>query len=425
MFFMTNVNDMRAQRHDFTQMAQAMIVSAKTSGKDLAGDSLRQYETLLAQIRTLDGDIERLSADSADAHGGRGTNGLPVSLPAAATETWKDDRGRVTPVLAKHESFALASPEGTERASFGFGDFVRALAVPSNNPEIRAALSESGGGPAGDYTVPVMLLPQLIDLMRAKTVCIQAGAVTVGLDTETTNLARISADPTPAWRNEAAAFSIADPTFERITFKPQSLGVLVKVSMELLEDSQNINQALLQCFAGAFAVELDRVGLFGTGVAPQPHGIAGTSNVGNISMGTNGALLTNFDPIVNAVAALLNANAGLPTAAIMAPRTLVKASLLKDTLNQPLRKPDMIANLPFLATTSVPINQTQGSSNLASEVILGDFSQLMFGIRHGLRIMVLRERYLADNGQIGFLAELRADVQLRHPQSFCEIVGVL
>ena len=339
---------------------------------------------------------------------------------------WRDQSGRPVAVLSKDQSFSVALADKiTERPSYNFGEFVKALVKGTRNPEIQAALSESGGGATGDYTVPVVLLPQLIDLMRAKTVCVQAGAQTIGLDTEITNLARIAADPTPVWRSEAAAFTEAAPTFERVQFNPKSLGVLVKVSVELLEDSQNVNEALLMAFAGAFAVELDRVSLFGSGVAPQPHGIAGTANVGSVDMGTNGLALTNYDPFVDAVSALLTANAGAPSAAIMAPRTLTKLAKLKDTLNQPMRRPDLISNLPFLATTGVPINQTHGSSNVASEIIVGDFTNLMIGLRHGLRIKVLQERYWADNGQIGFVADLRADVQLRHPQSFCEIVGVL
>jgi HK97 family phage major capsid protein len=110
---------------------------------------------------------------------------------------------------------------------------------------------------------------------------------------------------------------------------------------------------------------------------------------------------------------------------VMAPRTLIKSALLKDTLTQPMRKPDILANVPFLATTSVPINQTHGTSNVASEAIVGDFRQLMFGLRTSLRIQLLQERFLGDNMQLGFLADLRVDVALRHPQSFCEVVGIL
>ncbi len=116
----------------------------------------------------------------------------------------------------------------------------------------------------------------------------------------------------------------------------------------------------------------------------------------------------------------------MPAAAIVAPRTLTKSAKLKDTLGQPMRKPDLIANLPFLATTGVPITQTQGTSGaIASEAIVGDFTQLMFGLRTSLRIQLLHERFLGDNMQLGFLADLRLDVALRHPASFCEVVGIL
>ena len=176
----------------------------------------------------------------------------------------------------------------TERPSYGFGDFVKALVKGTRNPEIQAALSESGGGATGDYTVPVILLPQLIDLMRAKTVAIQAGAQTILLDTETTNLpeSRLILLRRGAMRRRR--LRRLHRHLNKCNSSPKSLGVFVKVSMELLEDSQNVNEALLMAFAGAFAVELDRVALFGSGVAPQPHGIAGTTNVGNVSMGTNG-----------------------------------------------------------------------------------------------------------------------------------------
>jgi HK97 family phage major capsid protein len=240
-----------------------------------------------------------------------------------------------------------------------------------------------------------------------------------------TNIVRVSADPTPAWRSEAGAVAIADPTFERIQFAPKSLAVLVKVSQEILEDALNINAAITQCFAGAFAVELDRVALFGTGSAPQPHGISGTTNVGLVDMGVNGAALTNFSPFIDAIYALLGANAQMPTAVVLSPRTLTKAAKLQDTLGQPMRKPDLLAGVPFLSTTGVPINQTHGTSSLASEAIVGDFTQLMFGIRTKLRIRVLQEAFMGSNGQYGFLADLRADVELRHPQSFCEVTGIL
>jgi HK97 family phage major capsid protein len=424
-----NLMELKQDREAALQKAESIITTAEMAGRALTTQEQKDCDAAMAEVNALQPQIDNIERQNTlskvlRANGGRLLPGNPSGEGRPGTETWKDERGKSIPVLKNNQSFAAAVQTGPP-PSFSFGEFVKSMVLPSGNPAIMAGLAESGGVAGGDVTVPTFLAGGLIDLMRAKTVCIQAGAVTVPLETETTNMVRIAADPTPTWRTEASAVTSAVPTFERVQFLPKSLAVIVKVSQEILEDAVNLDQIIMDIFAKSFAVELDRVGLFGTGTAPQPHGIAGTTNVGNVSMGTNGAALTNYDPFVNAVSALLTANAQMPTAAIMSPRTLTKAALLKDTLGQPQRRPDLIQNLPFLATTAVPNTQTQGTSSVASESIVGDFSKLMFGIRTSLRIRILQERFLGDTLEYGFLAFLRADVQLAHPQSFCEVVGIL
>ena len=78
----------------------------------------------------------------------------------------------------------------------------------------------------------------------------------------------------------------------------------------------------------------------------------------------------------------------------------------------------------MLTSTSVPITQTQGSSSVSSSIIMGDFTQLLFGIRMSLRIQLLRELY-AGTGQFAFVCHLRADIGIEHPAAFAKIVGVL
>lgn len=240
---MANLNELKASREDHFLAADKLIKAAQASGKDLAGAALAEYQGHIAEMKTITAQIKRTEEMVGHLTVNPGSMFGP-GQPSASE--WRDQSGRPVAVLSKDQSFSLSLGDKiTERPSYNFGEFVKALVKGTRNPEIQAALSESGGGATGDYTVPVVLLPQLIDLMRAKTVCVQAGAQTIGLDTEITNLARIAADPTPVWRSEAAAFTEAAPTFERVQFVPKSLGVLVKVSMELIEDSANVNEALL------------------------------------------------------------------------------------------------------------------------------------------------------------------------------------
>jgi HK97 family phage major capsid protein len=318
---------------------------------------------------------------------------------------------------------ALSARDHDQAHRFGFGDYVRAMVLGTENVDIRATLSE-GTDSAGGYTVPTRLMGEVIDTMRSQTVVIQAGAMTIPLDTQKTSIARLATDPAAAWRLENNAVAESDPTFEKVEFTARSLAVLVKVSRELLEDSSNLNTALIQAFAGSMAVEVDRVALFGTGTAPQPRGVFNTAGIGSVEMAVNGAALANWGKVLDTVLELKLANAAEPTAMVMAPRTWRTIAGFVDTTGQPLRPPEAVQDVPRLVSTIVPIAQTQGSASNASCIVAGDFSQMMLGIRTMLRIEVLRERY-AENHQYAFVAHLRMDVQLARPKAFAVLKGIV
>jgi HK97 family phage major capsid protein len=337
----------------------------------------------------------------------------------SVSESWKGSKGELR-VLGRGDRLAPASAQG---GSFGFGEFVASMVRGSGNPDIRASLTE-GTDSAGGYTVPDHLMAQVIDAMRAKTVAIQAGALTVPLDTEKTTIARLESDPVAGWRLELGNVAVSDPTFGAVTFQARSLACLVKVSRELLEDSANIDSALMNAFAGAMAAEVDRVAFFGTGTAPQPRGIFNTANVLSVSMGENGAALTGYAKILDALYELENANSNSPTAMVMAPRTSRVLNGLVDTTGQPLNAPEAVRVVPRLSSTIVPVDQEHGTATNASPIICGDFSQLLIGIRTVLRIDVLKETF-AENMEYGFLAHLRADIAVAKPKAFVAVNGII
>jgi HK97 family phage major capsid protein len=199
------------------------------------------------------------------------------------------------------------------------------------------------------------------------------------------------------------------------------LDVLIKASREVIEDSVNISEAIEAAIRGAFAVELDRVALVGTGTPPQPEGISGITGVGAVDAG---GALTSYDKVLDGVYEILVDNGPMPTAIMMPPRTAIALAKLKTGItsdNTPLTLPPLIANIAQYVTTGLPINESPGT---ASRIIMGSFDQLYFGIRADVRIAVARELYAA-NGQIGFFANMRADIGVAHPQSFAQVTGIL
>lgn len=322
----------------------------------------------------------------------------------------------------KFASIHAGNHAGAPARNFGFGEFVRGMVGQSPSMDVRNALSE-GTDSAGGVTVPQHVMTQLIDRMRAKLVTSQAGALSVPLETEKTSIARLASDPTASWRLENDAVAVSDPSFEKVEFQARSLACIVKVSAELIQDSVNLEDALLNAFAGSMAVELDRVALFGSGTAPEPLGLVNNPNVGQVSMGTDGAPIEGYSPMLNALHDLKVANANDPTAMVMAPRTWRQVAGLTDTTGQPLNPPPAVSAIPMLTSTIVPIDEEQGTSTDASPLIVGDFSQLLIGIRTQLRIRVLQEAF-ASNNQYGFLADLRADVAVAQPGAFSVIEGI-
>jgi HK97 family phage major capsid protein len=403
---------------DRNSLREAINSNARRAQEFAESNKIPEYEDCLENVLALKAMVERaerlldlMEVDDSRAQA-RGRTGN------------KGNTGSDVRALAPTERLsAMANRDEPLSGKYGFGDFVRAMVLGTNNPDIRNSLSE-GTDSAGGATVPTYLMREVIDAMRAQTVVIQAGAVTVPLDTQKTVMARVATDPTAGWRLENGAIAESDPTFEKVEFTAHSLAVLVKVPRELLEDSVNLNAALTAAFAGSMAVEVDKVALFGTGTAPQPKGIFNTAGIGTVDMATNGATLANWNKVLDTVLEMKTNNSPDPTAMVMAPRTWRTIAGFADTTGQPLRPPVAVENVARLVSTIVPITQTQGSASNASCIVAGDFSQLMLGVRTHLRIEVLRERF-AENHQYAFVAHLRMDVQLARAKAFAVLRGII
>ncbi len=301
-----------------------------------------------------------------------------------------------------------------------FDRYLREL-VSESRPQ--ASLSE-GTLTAGGHLVPTPLAAQVIDLARNATRVFQAGAVTIPMNAATLKVPRLTAEGTPGWHAENAAITAADMTFDAVTFTARTLTRLVTLSMELFEDADPSAEGVIaSSFAEQVALELDRAALRGSGTAPEPRGVLNQSGITATTHGANGAVIANYDFHLDAVGAVRSSNFE-PNAQIQAPRTETSLSKLKEaTTNAYLRPPASLDTVRRLNTKQVPINLTVGTSVDCSELYTAQWDQCWIGMRTELRILPLRERFI-DNGQYGFLAWLRADVQLAQPAAFVVDTGV-
>ncbi|XAH21638.1 phage major capsid protein [Xylophilus sp. GW821-FHT01B05] len=413
---MSALAKLRAQ-HD-AKVEEARVLMAKyPSDKRMPPEAAEQVDSVIAEAERISGQISALmAAQHAAGESWAGGSGSGQAEGGVRVLRNADD------VRSHYAGRSAAQSATTER--FDLHDFVRGVAGMQTTAAVSASLSV-GTDSSGGYAVPSIVMPGILEALMPASALLQAGAGIVPLDNgaKKFTFAAVDSVPTAAWRLENGDVQESEPTFRAVTAAPKSLAFYFKVSRELLADAGNMTAALTLAIAQAFAKELDRAGLRGSGTEPEPRGILNTPGVQVVANGANGAALAGYGGFFTATAALLGVNASVPTAAIMSPRSLVKLGGLVDSTGQPLRVPGMLENVKLLATPAIPDNITTGTSNDTSELYLGDFSRVVFMMREQMSIQLLREAF-ATTGQIGFMCHVRADVAVTYPQALAVVKGV-
>ena len=282
----------------------------------------------------------------------------------------------------------------------------------------KRAMSE-GTATAGGHLVPAPLAARVIDKARSQSVAVQAGATTVPMDSETLKYATVTGDPTIAIVGEGSAISDSDFTFGSSTLTAFKLASLHFVSLELLEDANNLESFIESSLAEQFALGMDNQVLNGTG-SSAPTGILNTSGINSVAV--SGAL-ANYDKFSDGVGEIRKDNFYNPLGMVIHPRDVAALDKLKDTTNQPLVPPQSYSALNMFQSSQLAINGGSGSDE--SNIIIGDFSELLLGMRTELRLEISREAKDAfEKGQVAIRAYMRFGVSIPRPTAFCKLTGV-
>jgi HK97 family phage major capsid protein len=277
------------------------------------------------------------------------------------------------------------------------------------------------GGTSG-VLVPEWFQGEWIDNLRANMVLQAAGMQTATMTQRTVTASRVLTDPPVAWRAEGGVLAAGDPTFELRQLVAKSVAVRVQATAELAQDSPDFGAQLLQVMGRALAHEIDRVGLVGSGTGSEPAGIHNTTGIGTVTaVGTP----ANYSAFISGLQTLLEANVALERAetnAIQSPRTWATLENLQATDNQPLQRPRALERMTFRPTTGIPNNLGVGANE--SIVLLGDFSDLVLGVRLDASVEALRLQTFAENLLLEFVGWARVDFLVRRPASFVALEGV-
>ncbi len=314
------------------------------------------------------------------------------------------------------------------------GGFVADLLTGRNDhcdsAERRAMLG--GTDTSGGYLLTPQASSIFVDLARSASVCMSAGALTLPMDSPEMTIARLTGDPSAAWRAEGQRIVASQQSFDRVTLRSKTLAAIVPVSVELWEDSANIAQIIEGSLRAQLGLQLDRAILRGAGAANEPLGIKNTSGVNTV---TSVGAIDDYQEITTAIGEIYTDNyQGEPEALswIMNPREGKKYDSLEDTTGQPLQPTPWASKVRRFMTTSLLTTEGGGTD---SSMILGHFPQCVVGMRTtGVRLEVFRNGSATNSSSetenaldqmlVFVRAYLRADVAVMRPDHFTVLSGV-
>ena len=382
------VNELRTKRATLWNTMEGFLDTHRNDKGILSADDDATYSNMEKDLDDLTNEIKRMER--------REAREAELSKPVNKPITEKPDQA--------------AKPEKTGRASAAYKeDFGRHL---RGKTPLHNVLSESVDQDGG-YLVPEEFEKQIITGLDEVNVLRSLAKV---IPTHHDRKIPISVGHSVAtWTAENAAYTESNPTFGQKQIDAFKLTDLVRVSIELLQDSEfDLESYIAAEFARAFGIAEEQAFCVGTGTN-QPTGIF-TANGGTVGVTAAAANAITLDEIISLVYSLKSPyrkNAKF----LMNDATIPLLRKLKDNNSTYLWQPSVQAGQPdkllgFEIYTS-PYAPTVEAGAYA--IAFGDFKNYWIGDRMGRTTQRLNELY-ATNGQIGYVATERVDGKVILPE---------
>lgn len=400
---------------------ETFIATAEKDDRDFSAQENEQVNAMLAELETaneslataqkMDQQFKLIAArklgPELDKQMGRQSDNKPVP-------TMMDDRGNPVYCLSKDQTIVSTLEKPTIQN--GLGETLRALVcgVNNNTPDVVASALTSTSGLSGGFLVPGDLSSQVIDIARNKSAVVQAGAMTVPMETAELTMAKVISDPTIEVKAENAAFTEASITFGQVKLNSFTIGTLVTASRELAEDAPNFASLIEGVIAAALGVQLDKYAIQGTG-SGEP---AGLTVVGDISeTGSIGAI--SWEDLAGA-ASQVRQNNHEPNAIILGvePHEDLMVAVGGDGSSSTktwLLRPPALEGQNLFPTNNCPL----------ANAICGDFSMLAWGIRTNAIIEATTTGGdTFKKHQVQFKITFRGDTAVLDANAFHRLAGI-
>ena len=395
---MASLMELKKQRAFAVRKAESLVSAAESANRELTETESAEYDLAMAAVNTLSPQIAKSERNNTLRQ--QLTNGMLI--PAAGN--LRQARTPNTPVVLSEDYF---------------NDFF--TWIGSRGQQIGAALYE-GAGPAGGYTVPVIVEGQVVPL--APTEMGVRSVATVVPTASDIKIPVAASFGTAAAKAESGAadnfFQESDPSLNQFTLSAFMAGITHTVSWELAQDVPSFQQFAITDLILALQMYEENLFVNGTGTN-QAQGL-----IGNTGAGVTGVLAgtDNYDSeLIDAsfdVLGKLNVAYHPGASWLMARATGVgiRKAQRQANLFQPVwtreNGQDYLHGYPVTFSGYMP---TIAAGN--TPMLFGDFKQgYIIGDRGGSGINVkILDQPKATEGQLILLAYRRTDGRVRRSEA--------
>jgi HK97 family phage major capsid protein len=302
-----------------------------------------------------------------------------------------------------------AAAKKSGQAARGFVVPVDVLRKPyyADPDEMKRALVAGTSTAGGNLIATDLMAGSFIDALRNKAVLLKAGARVIAGLVGNVAIPKLTGVSTAYWIAEENAPTAGAQTVGQVTMSPKTLAAYTDMSRQLLmQSSIDVELMVRDDIQAIIALELDRVGLYGTGSSNQPAGLKGLITQTKDFAGDD----PTFAEIVYLETVIAAANADGSAMKYVTNATRrggMKTTCKAGTFPVFIWEKDEVNGYPALVSNQVA----------AGDIFFGNWSDLLFGMWGGLDMLV--DPYSRSiNGTVRMTAFQSADVAVRHAESF-------
>ena len=280
------------------------------------------------------------------------------------------------------------------------------IVVP--NEVLRRDLTVGTATAGGNLVDDVLLSGSFIEILRNRLALAQAGMTTLSGINGNISIPKQTGAAQAYWVGEGSSPTESQQTIEQVNLSPKTCGAFTDFSRKLLLQSDiSVEQMVRDDLARVLALELDRVGLNGSGSSNQPLGIINTTGIGTQSLTSFGTFAEYIG--METDVAVANADAGALRYIINASaRGALKGTEKASGTAQFVYENDEINGYPVTVSNQLSNN----------DALFGDFSQLIMAMWSGLDLTV--DPYAgATAGTVRIIALQDVDFAVKQPGAFC------